>query len=268
MKKPKASYVWNAADYAKNSANQYTWAKELIPKLQLSGNEALLDIGCGDGKITAEIAKCLPNGRVVGIDTSADMINLAKHTFPIKDYPNLAFKVMDARAIAFQDEFDRMFSNAALHWIVDQKAVLSGVARSLKCGGWVLFQMGGKGNAKDVLGIIDDLLVEAPWKGVFGGFTFPYAFCGTEEYTSLLVEAGLKPKRVELIPKTMNLAGAQGLAGWIRTTWLPYTERMPPEKRDGFVSEIVKRYLSNHPVDAAGTVRLSMVRLEVEACKP
>lgn len=261
-------YVWNAADYSKNSANQYTWAKELIPKLRLSGDQSLLDIACGDGKITAEIAKCLPKGRVVGIDNSEDMIKLAKHTFPQKTNPNLTFQQMDARKLIFNAEFDRMFSTAALHWIVDQKAVLRGVAKSLRGGGRVLFQMGGKGNAKEVLGILDDMLPKMPWKPYFGGFTFPYAFCTPDEYRTMLVEAGLKPTRVELLPKTMSLVGAEGLAGWVRTTWLPYTQRVPVERRDSFVSEIVTRYTANHPVDAEGIVRLSMVRLEVEAQKP
>ena len=143
-------YNWNAQDYAKNSANQFQWAKELIPKLKLRGNEALLDIGCGDGKITAEVAECLPEGRAVGVDSSEKMINLARTSFPMKDFPNLSFQVMDARKLTFQEEFDVAFSNAALHWIVDQKAVLAGVQRSLKPGGRLLFQMAGKGNAKDV----------------------------------------------------------------------------------------------------------------------
>ena len=71
-------YNWNAEDYAKNSANQFKWAKELIPKLKLQGNETLLDIGCGDEKITAELARCLPDGRAVGVDSSEKMINLQK----------------------------------------------------------------------------------------------------------------------------------------------------------------------------------------------
>ena len=86
MSKP-TNYSWDAKDYAKNSANQFQWAKELIPKLKLKGNEALLDIGCGDGKITAEISKCLPNGRAVGIDSSAEMINLAQDKFSRKRLP-------------------------------------------------------------------------------------------------------------------------------------------------------------------------------------
>ncbi len=135
-------YAWNAEDYAKHSSSQYEWAKELIPKLKLSGNEALLDIGCGDGKITVAVTKCLPRGYVVGIDNSEDMITLARRTFRQEAYPNLSFQRMDARALTFQEKFDRVFSNAALHWIIDQQSVLHGVQRSLKSGGGLLFQMG------------------------------------------------------------------------------------------------------------------------------
>ena len=161
-----------------------------------------------------------------------------------------------------------IFSNAALHWIVNQKAVLQGVQRSLKTGGRVLFQMAGKGNAQVVLGILDDLLAEESWKEFFKCFAFPYGFFSAEEYAAFLFEAGLKPLRVELFSKDMKHAGEKGLAGWIRTTWLPYTERLPFEKRDKFVKEIVKRYIKNHPIDADGIVHLGMIRLEVEACKP
>ena len=137
------NYAWDAKDYAKNSQNQYQWAKELIPKLKLKGNEALLDIGCGDGKITAELAKYLPNGRVVGIDSSAQMIKLAQNTFPKLDCPNLSFQVMETRKLIFKNEFDIIFSNAALHWIVDQKAVLEG-SKKPKNGWKIAFSNGGK----------------------------------------------------------------------------------------------------------------------------
>jgi len=268
MAEQQKRYAWNAEDYAKNSASQYAWAKELIPKLKLSGTEALLDIGCGDGKVTATLAQCLPQGYAIGIDNSDDMINLARRTFSQDTCLNLSFRRMDARELTFKEKFDRVFSNAALHWIPDQPAVLAGVQRSLKTGGQLLFQMGGKGNAQNILDILGDLLLEMPWKRFFEGFTFPYAFCGVEEYRAMLVKAGLEPKRVELLPKIMNLNGAEGVAGWIRTTWMPYTERVPVEQRDAFVNEIVDRYMKNHPADADGVVHLNMVRLEVEATKP
>ncbi len=267
MAKPN-SYAWDAKDYAKNSANQYAWAQELIPKLKLQGSEALLDIGCGDGKITAEIAKALPRGRAVGVDSSKEMIKLARSAFPQKAHLNLSFQLMDARKLTFNEEFDSIFSNAALHWIVDQAAVLQGVQRSLKTGGRLLFQMAGKGNAQDVINILDELSTVAPWKRFFDGFAFPYAFLSPEEYTALLAEAGLTPLRVELFPKDMKFTGAEGLAGWVRTTWLPFTERIPVEQRDGFVKEIVNRYLQRYPADAQGVAHLGMKRLEVEASKP
>ncbi len=266
MAKPN-SYAWDAKDYAKNSANQYAWAQELIPKLKLNGDEALLDVGCGDGKITAEIAKALPHGRVVGVDSSQEMINLAQSAFPQKAHGNISFELMDARKLTFQSEFDVVFSNAALHWIVDQEAVLQGVQKSLKIGGRLLFQMAGKGNAKDVLSIFDELLVELPWKQFFDGFSFPYAFLSTEEYRALLADAALTALRVELFPKDMKFTGGEGLAGWVRTTWLPFTERIPVERRDDFVWEIVNRYLERFPADSQGVVHLGMIRLEVEAKK-
>jgi len=175
---------------------------------------------------------------------------------------------MDARKITFDQEFDRIFSNAALHWIVDQKAVLKGIHRSLRPNGRFIVQMAGKGNAQDIISILKDLLTKSSWRQFFEGFSFPYGFFSAEEYGEFLNEAGLKPLRVELFPRDMKLAGAEGLEGWIRTTWLPYTERLPAEKRDMFIQEITVHYLKNHPADADGVVHLGMMRLEVEAYKP
>ncbi len=263
----KKNYDWNASDYAKNSQNQFQWAKELIPKLKLKGNESLLDIGCGDGKTTAEISKCLPNGKVIGIDSSSQMIKLAKNTFQNEQYPNLTFHLMNARSLSFEEEFDLVFSNAALHWITDQKAVLQGVQTSLKPHGRILFQMAGKGNAQAVLKIFDELLVLPKWHEYFDGFTFPYAFLGPQEYRQLLIDVDLKPVSIDLLPRDMKFSSAEGMAGWIRTTWLPFTERIPVKMRDDFVREIISRYLVNHPADDEGVIHLDMIRLEVEAQK-
>lgn len=262
------NYNWNAQDYAKNSQNQFQWAKELIPKLPLQGKETLLDIGCGDGKITAELARYLPEGKVVGIDSNKEMIKLAKQNFTTKDYPNLSFHVIDARDLTFQAEFDGAFSNAALHWIVDQKSVLQGVKQSLKSGGLLLFQMAGNGNAKDILSIIEQLMPVEPWKQYFQGMAFPYGFFGPDEYRAFLKQAGLVADKIELFPKDMKHQGAEGLAGWVRTTWLPFIDKLPEELRARFVAEIVNRYLKEHPTDEEDVVHVGMMRLEVYAHKP
>jgi len=261
-------YKWDALDYAKSSSAQQQWARELIDKLQLKGDESLLDIGCGDGKVTAEIAACLPSGSVLGVDSSAEMIALAQSQYPADVFPNLRFQRQDACSLPFRNEFTVVFSNATLHWVLDHAPVLRGIHRSLKCGGKVLLQMGGRGNAADVVAVLDELIQALEWRDCFKRFSFPYGFYGPDEYQEWVHEAGLQAGRVELIPKDMIHQGREGLAGWVRTTWLPYTQRVPEEKREAFVAQLVDNYLERHPADEQGLVHVRMVRLEVEALKP
>ncbi|OGV48550.1 MAG: SAM-dependent methyltransferase [Lentisphaerae bacterium GWF2_52_8] len=261
-------HQWNAADYSRNSSGQAKWALELADKLKLKGNESLLDIGCGDGKISAELARRLPSGRVLGLDSSHDMIDLACKTFPAGQNPNLSFVLGDASTLNFDSEFDILFSNAALHWIPDQQPVLYGVECALRKGGRLLFQMGGHGNAQKILEICNKLISSSLWAQYFAEFAFPYSFLKPGKYKEMLVAAKLVPLRVELIPKDMQQKGRDGLAGWVRTTWMPYTERIPDSLREDFVSAIVDSYLAENPLDSDGNAHLGMVRLEVEASKP
>ena len=143
--KPLSSFTWNPADYHKNSSSQKVWARELIEKLGLSENERVIDIGCGDGSMTAAIASRVPEGVVTGIDSSEEMIRFAKKQFPPRMYPNLSFVCMDARNLIFTEKFDVAFSNAALHWITDHRPVLAGIACALCSGGMLVIQMEEKG---------------------------------------------------------------------------------------------------------------------------
>jgi trans-aconitate 2-methyltransferase len=267
---PETNYQWNAEDYARNSTAQFTWAQELIGKLALRMNEAVLDIGCGDGKVSAEIARQVPKGRVVGIDRSWQMVALAQSQYrsqsPVLE--NLAFLQMDAARIGFYAAFSVVFSNAALHWVRDQRGVLAGVANCLKPGGRFLFQFGGKGNAGAAIGVVDRVRARPAWKDYFQKFSFPYTFPAVEEYQPLLDEAGLRANRVELLPKDMPHAGPEKLAGWIRTTWLPFIEPVPADRREQYVQEIIEEYIAEYPADEQGVFHAQMVRLEVEGEKP
>jgi len=256
---------WNAADYARNSSAQAAWARELLDKLALRGDEEILDIGCGDGKITAQLAAAVPQGRVLGIDFSADMVAHARDAFPPEKHANLAFERMDASAIRMESRFDLAFSTAALHWVSDQPAVLHGVRACLKPEGRILFQLGGKGNCRDVMVAMDEVRKHPRWQRYLAGFASPYNFCGPEEYRVWLGQAGFQPRRVELLPKDMQHENPAALKGWLRTTWFPYTDRLPEGERDAFLDELLARYLAAHPVDAQGHTHVAMVRLEVEA---
>jgi len=229
---------WDAEDYAANSSAQYQWAQELIASLGLRGGESVLDIGCGDGRVSAAIAARVPRGRVLGIDSSPQMIERARSAFPSGAFPLLEFRLMDGQAIALEERFDIAFSSATLHWVPDHPAVLAGVSRCLVQGGRLLFQMGGRGNAAEVVGVLESMIAGEPWSRFFAGFSFPYSFCGPEQYASWLPAAGLTPRRLALVAKDMRQDGTEGLAGWIRTTWLPHTECVPKAMRDAFVAEV------------------------------
>ncbi len=268
MNQGKDDYLWDAEDYRDSSSQQKKWGRELLSKLRLEGDERVLDIGCGDGKLAAEIAELVPGGSVVGIDSSREMIGLARKSFPLDDYPNLSWEVKDARELDYEGEFDVAFSNAVLHWVSDHRPVIAGVKRSLKPKGRILFQMGGRGNAANVVLALATLLGREEWGRYFHDLSIPYSFYAPEEYTGWLREAGLEPLRVELVPKDMTHQGREGLAAWIRTTWLPFTQRIPEELREAFVCELVDLYLDSHPVDETGLVHVDAVRLEVEAVNP
>jgi trans-aconitate methyltransferase len=253
---------WDAEDYARSSSAQENWANELIEKLSLKGNENILDIGCGDGRITYKLAQAIKFGSVVGIDQSESMVSLAKSNFAVD---NLRFIQMNATEMSFDSKFDIAFSNAALHWIRDHEAVLKCLKANLSKNAKILFQMGGFGNAEELLEVVAQVTGSKDWKRYFFDFSFPYTFCNVTDYDSWLPAYGYKPVRIELIPKDMIHDNSDGLKGWLRTTWFPYTDQLPVSERDIFLDDLVDKYTSQYPVDVEGKTHVKMVRLEVEA---
>jgi trans-aconitate methyltransferase len=258
---------WDPADYAANSTVQHGWARELIAGLSLRGDERVLDVGCGDGKITAEMAGVLPRGSAVGTDASTEMIAFARARFPAGEYPNLKFQVMDAREIRFSGQFDLVFSNAALHWVDDHPAFLRGAAAVLKPGGRLVISCGGTGNAHDVFLALRPEMRSQRWRAFFREVPRPYHFYAPADYQKWLPKFGFKINVLGLTPRDISYAGAHGIATSLRTTWIPYVQRVPENLRDEFIAAVTQRYLVKHPPDAAGMVQVRMVRLDIDAVK-
>ena len=258
---------WNASEYRKNSQNQYRWGIELIKKARIKKGDNVLDIGCGDGKITAVIQKAAGKGKVTGIDSSASMIRLAGQVFPAANNLNPRFIKKDAKSIDFKGIYDIAFSNACLHWIHGHDKVLKGVNKALKPGGRIFFQMGGRGNAGIMNKKMTELTKRGEWKEYFKGFKFPYFFPSPAEYKALLKRNGFKPVKVSIIPKIALHKGYEGLFMWLKTTWLPYTQRVPAAKRNKFIRAAALGFMEETGQMNKTAVKMVMKRLQVEAVK-
>jgi trans-aconitate methyltransferase len=261
------SAKWNPADYAANSAAQHAWARELIARLELRGDEQVLDVGCGDGRVTAEIACVLKSGGITGIDSSRQMIEFACKTFPRAKHPNLDFQVMDARCIGLERKFDVVFSSSVLHWVDDHPAFLRGAASVLRPGGRLLVSCGGKGNAQDVFLALRPELRHKRWSKFFRKLEKPYFFHAPGDYQKWLPKFGFVSRHIGLAPKDAVYEGPDKFVAWFRTTWLPYTQRVPEALRESFVAAVTARYIAKHPPDAENKIHVRMVRLEIDAVK-
>ncbi len=197
-------YSWDPKLYFSNSLAQKNWGFELISKLHFKGNERFLNVGCGDGKLSAKVTKSLPIGSVLGIDLSEEMITFARNHYPPEKFPNLAFMQMNASELNFDSEFDIVFSNAVLHWIKAPETALRCFRKSLKPDGMFLAQFGGKGNVAEILKVTNSMLENEKWSSDFRDFIFPYGFYGPEEYGKWLKDAGFSIKCLELISKNIG----------------------------------------------------------------
>ena len=195
------------------------------------------------------------------------MIEYAGKKYPKSQYPNLDYQCVDARKFDFQQEFDLVFSNATLHWVDDHQAFLNNANSSLSNDGRLNISCGGAGNAAEVLAVFAELTAAETWNDYFQDFHNPYFFYGLEEYQTWLENSGFAIARLELVPKDMTHQGKAGLAGWIRTTWMPFTKCIPTDKRDDFIAQFVELFLTYNPQDTQGLTHVSMVRLEVDAQK-
>jgi trans-aconitate methyltransferase len=259
-------YNWDPKLYSSNSSAQKDWGLLLLAKLNLQGNEKVLDVGCGDGKLSAEIAKNLPEGSVLGIDLSGAMITFARNHYPPEKFPNLVFMQMGANELTFDSDFDIVYSNAAFHWMKDLEHVLKNLWKSLKPGGILLAQSGGRGNAVEIFKIVDLMIENEKWNPYFEGFLFPFGFYGPEEYGEWLKNAGFSVKRLELIPKDLVLEGKKGFSDWLIASILhPYTQRIPQDLKEDFVNELINSYIKTNPPDEKGCIHVRMIRLEIEA---
>jgi trans-aconitate methyltransferase len=260
---------WNPADYHEHSYPQYAFALGLLERLRLNGDERILDVGCGDGKVSAELATRVPHGSVLGIDASPDMIAFAQRAFPASAHPNLSFRYGDAAKLTFQHEFDVVVAFASLHWVKDLPTALRGIKQSLVPSGRFAAQLVAKRYATAEIKsplhrARKEVMDRLAWRTYFEGFEQRRAYT-IDECERLLRDAGFVLQRCEFVTEEVAHRDADALKGYARATWHRYTDRIPAQKRDALLNEIVQRCIELSPADRSGRICVRASVLEVAA---
>ncbi len=221
----------------------------LAPKV----GEAILDIGCGDGELTQSLQEL--GCEVIGIDTSPSMIAMAKNR-------GLEAYVMDGHDLPYRNQFDAVFSNAALHWLTQPEQVIQGAFSALKQNGRFVAEFGGKGNIAALLQAMQDVFAENP---DFGIFNMPWFFPSVEEYRQLLEHGGFHVDIIQLIPRLTPLKS--GVAKWLEIFAEGIVSHLEPTQKIYFFEAVKNKLLPILYLEKDGWVA-DYVRLRFAAIKP
>ncbi len=232
---------WNAAEYDQIAGLQLAMANEVLRSLPLSGTERLLDVGCGEGKITAAVAARLPSGSVVGVDASRRMIDFASTHFAAS-HPNLSFAVADARRLEFEETFDGLISFNALHWVEEQDAVLQGLYRALKPRGTARLRFVPAGPRTSLEDIIEAVAHAPRWANHFPGASRPYFHPEPEAYAAQAGQHGFQVESVSRSDHSWNFGSAESFAAFAQVTFVEWTRHLPEAERPMFIQEVLTTY--------------------------
>ena len=217
---------WDPDRYARNARFVADLGMPVLDLLAPRSGERILDLGCGDGALTEKIAE--RGIDVVGVDASPDQVEAARRR-------GLDAKVMDVRALTFQNEFDAVFSNAALHWVQQPEAVIAGVRRSLKQGGRFVGEMGGHGNVEAVCRALYTTLEN---RGLDPSTSDPWYFPTPEAYSTILREGGFNVRSIELFERPTRLPGH--VTDWLQTFAESFLNRVETDARPQLLTEIAE----------------------------
>jgi trans-aconitate 2-methyltransferase len=232
------AFEFDGDEYSKTSAHQKEWGTRLIAELDLRGDEGVLDLGCGDGALTAQLAERVPNGAVLGIDASKGMIESTwKHL-----RSNLTFELMDINELSFENEFDVVFSNAALHWIKDHRRLLENVHHALKAGGFLRFNFAADGNCSHLYTVVREAMALPEYAAYFENFDWPWYMPDLEEYEALLDQSSFTQREVWGENADRCFRNQEAMIGWVdQPSLVPFLKRINGRDKKRFRDEVVGR---------------------------
>jgi trans-aconitate 2-methyltransferase len=242
---------WDAETYDAVSDPQFEWGMEVLERLELNGDEVAVDAGCGTGRVTAELAARLPDGRVIAIEGSEAMVEKAKESLGDR----ATYMVADLTELELPEPADLVFSTATFHWIPDHDALFRKMRAALKPGGRLVAQCGGHGNVAEHARAIAAVAVDPEYGQHLGGAKGLWNFATPEETEPRLEAAGFEGVRCWLQPKPVQ--PAQPLEFVSTVTLGPVLDQLPEEKRRPFAEAVLAQ--------EGDPLVLNYVRLNIEA---
>lgn len=254
---------WSGTDYALNSSLQLSHAEYLLSKLSLRGDENILDVGCGDGKITSLLAKRVPQGKVMGIDPSFSMLEKARATHRER---NLMFYEGSAESFLAGEHFDHIIAIHVMHWVKDQKAALQNIYHHLKPEGQIHLILAPSKEGLPFYTALQKTMES--WKEEFVDFVNPQQVFDIETYRKLVVEAGFHVEAIHYVYHESFYENKEKLKDWI-AQWLPHGKYLAIGNCSLFFNELLHNYLGEMglPSDSLDKVSWGEYVLIVEGKK-
>jgi trans-aconitate methyltransferase len=256
---------WNGEDYFHHSSSQKDAAADLLKYVSVQDDAVVLDVGCGDGKITAGLAGKVLNGRVTGIDISPSMIDFAKAEYENAKYPHLTFALGDAEEIHDVDTYDVIVALTSLQWLKSHETFLIAAMRALKPNGTLAVTMP-TGLPATIQQAVDELISRPEWAPYFSNFKTGWNFVDDATYGAMLSKAGFHIERLAIVPQKDIFPSRQAFQGFI-SQWFPYLRPLPESIKQAFMTLVIDRFLELESPFPNGEVHFKIRRLEVQATK-
>ena len=227
---------WDAATYHRVSGPQVEFAAAVLDRLDLRGDERVLDAGCGSGRVTLMLLERLPHGHVVAVDQAPSMVEHARAALPADRATVLQAELTELR---LDEPVDAVFSNAVFHWVPDHDRLFERLHAALRPGGRMVAQCGGEGNVARFHAAARAAAAEKPYASHLGGWEGPWNFAGPELTAERLERAGFESVETWLEPHPVV---PDDPGDYLRTVCLGYhLEQLPEELRDGYVEAVLER---------------------------
>jgi ubiquinone/menaquinone biosynthesis C-methylase UbiE len=253
----------NPDQYSRNNALQFNFAMKVLKSLKIDIQSRVLDIGCGDGKITSEIAKDANQGCVIGTDISYQMIEHASKTYSSQE--NLGFMQMDASQNKFINQFDIITSFNCLHWVKDQQRALDGISRAATSNAKVVLLLSHKKSFYHHA--LDNICSSDKWCSYFKDYVNPRSFFDIDVYKDMLIQSGLDVTSLVEEDMSYNFDSKESLREFFSSS-MANIKQIPQDKKDEFLVDYSEEFLKQLGCNTQHNIPVTFCCLVINASKP